>query len=303
MLYQNETFGISSYESFKKIADFNGLEIVNSEASRVIPAGLTRDNIKNHTDVLQGVLDSKARLVISFMFIPLLSSVLEVFYDLGARKGDIIILSSISTALVDIGFNDTVLYKRLEIGCPMIAFQSPVWVGEFGKSIYANLQSKYQATPSDLSCNYFDALYFLASSIDWMINRGLDYSDPHKLNIAIRGMKIHGCSGSLAIEKGSNDRAMEHMSIDSNKVVNGKLVNFHSGEYKPYSTKYLQFSIPLVYGDGGTEKPNDLRINYYECPFDESKIRKFEKGRGLVFGICFGMAVITAVITYFIWKK
>ncbi|CAG9315212.1 unnamed protein product [Blepharisma stoltei] len=305
ILYQNETWGISSYLALKEVADNAGLTIVNPNEYRAIPPGLTRDNIGNYSYVLQGILDSNARLVVEFMYDDLLGYTLEKFYDLGARNGDLIFFSAISAALIDIGAKDDAYrHKRLAIGCPMLVFQSPVWMGALGKSIYNNLKNDYQTTPSDLSCNFFDSAFLIANALDFMINRGQDYTDGYKLNYTIRNIKISGCSGTLAISQGSNDREMDSMSIDSNQVINNSLVVYHIGLYTPSNTRYLTFENPFFYDNQYTIiKPPDLRNQNGNCPFPDSKIRTFYDGRYLVFGICFSIAFVTSIITFYIWKK
>ncbi|CAG9315213.1 unnamed protein product [Blepharisma stoltei] len=302
VLYQNETWGTSSYLALKEVADDAGLTIVYTA---VIPPGLNRDGIGNYSYVLQGILDSNARLVVEFMYDDLLGYTLEKFYDLGARNGDLIFFSAISAALIDIGAkNDTYRYKRLAIGCPMLVFQSPVWMGTLGKSIYNNLKNDYQTTPSDLSCNFFDSAFLIANALDFMINRGQDYTDGYKLNYTIRNIKITGCSGTLAISQGSNDREMDSMSIDSNQIINNNLVVYHIGLYSPYSTQYLSISQPFYYDNQNTTiKPSDLRNQNGNCPFPDSEIRTFYDGRYLVFGICFSIALVTSIITFYIWKR
>ncbi|CAG9335816.1 unnamed protein product [Blepharisma stoltei] len=163
VLYQNESRGISTSLAFQQAIEENGeIKIVKSA---IIPPSLTRDQIGDYSYILQEILDTNVRLIIVFMHDDLFGVVLEKFYDLGVRNGDLIFFSIVAAAVTDIGAkNDTYRYKRIEIGCPMIIFQMPAWVGAFGEKIYNGLINDYKTVPPGLSCNYFDATFLIASS-------------------------------------------------------------------------------------------------------------------------------------------
>ncbi|CAG9331229.1 unnamed protein product [Blepharisma stoltei] len=304
ILYGNETYGIGCYQWFKQVAEQNGLNILNPEETRAIPPELTREQSADYIDVIKGIYNSNARLVVIFLYSgTTFGYILEHFYDLGARKGDIVFATSSGGIMIEMGFSDQYLYKRYEVGVPMMTFQGSVWVGEFGKSLYAKLKTKYGAIPSDYQCNFFDSTYLLANALDSMINRGQDYTDPYKLNETIRSIKIVGCMGVTSIAHGSNDNEFTTITIDSNQVINGTLSIYHIGLFNPYSAKLLTISQPFIYGDNSIFKPTDLRNEDSDCPFPSSKVVTFTKGRAVVFCICFAIALITAVITYYIWRR
>ncbi|CAG9332938.1 unnamed protein product [Blepharisma stoltei] len=75
------------------------------------------------------------------------------------------------------------------------------------------------------------------------------------------------------------------------------------GQFKPYSIQLIRIQEPLVYTDGSAIKPPDLRNTNYKCPFPNRLVKTFTKGRALVFGICFGVALVSLFITIYIWKR
>ncbi|CAG9319095.1 unnamed protein product [Blepharisma stoltei] len=305
ILYQNDTWGRSGYYYFKVGTSSHDINLVNPEDSRAIPAGLDRPGIKNYTKIIQGVIDSQARLVIFIIQIPLVLYVLEVFYDLGLRKGDIFIFTAVPDTLANILTNDDFLYKRLEIGVPMMTFLGEQWVGNFGQSLYSQMRQKYSNTaPSSYACHYFDIIYLIGHALDFMINRGQDYTNPYKLEKVIRITQFVGCSGSVELEKDNNDRFFSTLDVIANKIdVNGSVVKYLVGEVKPVSTKILHIINPLIYPDGTAIKPADLRNQDSECPFPDKEIKSFTNGKILVFCICFTVALISMVITFIIWKR
>ncbi|CAG9335129.1 unnamed protein product [Blepharisma stoltei] len=83
----------------------------------------------------------------------------------------------------------------------------PVWVGEIGQKIYNEYWEKYNITPEFDSCLYFDGVH-IATVLDYIINRGQDYTDPLKLMSTIRVAKSNGCTGPISIDPESNDRLL-----------------------------------------------------------------------------------------------
>ncbi|CAG9319128.1 unnamed protein product [Blepharisma stoltei] len=305
ILYQNDSWGQNGYYFLNLGANTHNLILVNPDNTRAIPIGLDRNTIKNHSDILQGVIDSNARLVILLVQVPLVQYVIEAFYDLGLRRGDILIFVSVPDILSNILTTDDYLYKRLEIGVPMMTFFGQQWVGKLGEGAYSKILQLYNNTaPSSFACHYFDIIYLIGHALDFMINRGQDYTNPYKLESVIRNTQFIGCSGSVIIEKGSNDRFVSVLSVQADKFdINGNVVKYFIGELKPYSTQMLQISTPLIYPDGTTIKPADLRNQNTDCPFPDSEIKTFVKGKILVFCICFAITLISIIITFIIWKR
>ncbi|CAG9319136.1 unnamed protein product [Blepharisma stoltei] len=305
ILYENSSWGIASYSITQNTAKSVGLEIINSEKLRAIPPSLDRNSIKNHTDAFQGVIDSQARLFIMVFQCPMCNYALETFYDLGMRKGDIIIFTVTPDPLTYISINDTSLQKRLEIGHSMIRLITPSWLGDIGQDALKRIWAMYNIAPNTFGCNYYDGAYLVANALDFMINRGQDYTNPYKLMQALRVQRFASCTGYVQIEQNSNDRIFDLYQFEVANVnqaqgtANISLV----GTLKPFSTQLLYFEKPLIYPDGTTIKPPDLRVTDGKCPFPENKIQTFAKGRILLFGICFTMALIAGIITFLIRKK
>ncbi|CAG9319094.1 unnamed protein product [Blepharisma stoltei] len=303
LLSHNDSWGSQRIYYLSMGARLTHLEIINPENTWTIPPNLDREGLKNYTHIIQGIINSQARLLIYSIQYPMSNYVLEMFYDLGLRKGDLVMFSVLPDTLISIGNNDTYRHKRVEIGIPMIDLQLQNWVGEVGRDVKNRIISTYKEPPNGYSCNYADGAYLIAYALDYMINRGQDYNDPFKLEATIRNQQFYGCTGRVSIEKGSNDRATDALDIGVNKLnPDGTLSIQLIGSYKPYSTQVLKYTTPMIYAGGTTIKPNDLRDENSKCPFSTRLVKTFVKGRELLFGICFGIVLITIVITVFIWK-
>ncbi|CAG9331452.1 unnamed protein product [Blepharisma stoltei] len=302
LIYQNDSIGIAVEYYVRLAAEKQNLKIVNK--LQVIPAVLTRETIKNWYSVYQEIIDLNVRLVVLGLASPLGEYSAEVFYDLGLRKGDVFLFSANPIFITSVAAKDDYTYKRVEVGVPsMIAFQS-LYVGKKGKQVHDDLYSIYKTEPTSYACLYYDAVYLIAASLDWTINRGNDYTDPYTVQSAIRTVKFVGCTGSMYIQNEGNDRLFSSLTIQSNSYNETTGLSVYAvGYLTPSGSKILTISTPMIYADGTTNKPTDFRVTRTNCPFDDKLKQTFYKGRALVFGICFFIAAITAVITFIIWKK
>lgn len=75
------------------------------------------------------------------------------------------------------------------------------------------------------------------------------------------------------------------------------------GIYDALGAVLFTFNEPIIWGDGTTDIPTDSLSVSYDCPFPDDEEETFEKGRILSFGVCFGLAIVVAGITFFIWHR
>ncbi|CAG9319164.1 unnamed protein product [Blepharisma stoltei] len=304
-LYEYDTWGIGVYQALNSSMQSVGIDIINSENSRHIPGNLDRNGVKNYTSVLQTIIDTQVRLIVLMIQCPMCNYVIEAFYDMGLRRGDIVILAGSQDILASIATNDTYLYKRVELAMSMTRLSVPYWVGTIGEKAKNDISVKYSvATPNSFGCYYYDSFYLIAHAMDFMINRGYDYTDPYQLMLTIRNTKFTGCSGLISIGKGTNDRNFEYFYIEQTKVDGQGIPYIHLvGKLWPFGTQLISYVDTFLYPDETPIKPTDLRNANEKCPFPSKDVKTFVKGRMLVFGICFTVGLVTVIITFFIWKK
>ncbi|CAG9325865.1 unnamed protein product [Blepharisma stoltei] len=303
IIYQNISNGISVNHYVSQTAAKQNIKILNSQ--RVIPASTNREQLRNWTKPFQEVIDLHVRFVFLVLNAPLCNYALELFYDLGIRKGDIFIFSFYSDQINSIANDDDYRYKRLEIGIPLMIALPTNFVGNKGKQIYDELYTEYNKTePGPYSCPYYDAAYLIGNALEWTISKGADYSDPVILQKSIRDIKFIGCTGTVYIQKGSNDRLPSSITVQANSYSPETGITVYTvGYLRPYSSTVLTIIHPIIYSDGTINKPTDFRVTRTDCPFDNKLKRVFPKGRALVFGICFFVALVTAIATFIIWRK
>ncbi|CAG9319389.1 unnamed protein product [Blepharisma stoltei] len=260
VLYSKDTSNKSAYAALiENIKEF-GLEILNAESLRGIPDNLNRTTIKHYTSSFQAVIDTQARVLVLLFMLPEIYYALEELYDLGLRKGDLVIFVTGPLFLTMTQYDFIYTCKLEETEVQMIAISGQSWVGKVGQFAYSKIESLYGAAPYQYACNYYDAAYYIAVALDYMINQGLDYYDPYQLNLTLRAQRFTGCTGKFSVDKDSNNRIMENFDISVNKidVTSGNVTAYKAGEFHPYSSIMLTIDVPILYGDGSTIKPEEL---------------------------------------------
>ncbi|CAG9334733.1 unnamed protein product [Blepharisma stoltei] len=304
-LYSDDVSGKSAYSALIGNAEQYNIEILNSENSRVVPADLNRTNIKNYSDLLQTIIDTQARLLVLLLLPPVLYYAIEELYDMGLRKGDLVILVQSQEMITLIQYDFLYEYKVKETAVPMMAVSGRNWVGKVGEFAYTEIVSRYNGVPFANTCSGYDAAYLIGIALEYTINQGYDYNDPYQINSAIRVQKFAGCTGIVSINKNSNDRVMDAFDIMVGKIDknSGSMISYKMGEFRPFGSTLLAINAPFIYGDGSTVKPDDLRNQNNKCPFPDKLVRTFAKGRILIFSICFMFALVSFIATAFIWKN
>ncbi|CAG9321867.1 unnamed protein product [Blepharisma stoltei] len=309
VLYQNDTFGNNWYNSFVEGAKLQNLKIMNDKHLRSLPAGY--DSLASYQYVLDEVITSNARLVILVLEAHLSIEVITMFYSMGMRKGDLLFyfaMDDVMTSLYSATYTYGNLAERIELGVPAVRMHQEEYIGTVGDWVEAKIISLYGGKPrlsNYLACNFYDAVTLIAQALDWMVNNGLNYKDPGALMKIIRFVSFIGCSGSVKINEGTNDRLTHSMVFQSSMIDpdTGNITIYDSIIYSPWSANMIATVRPLLYAGNTTEKPSDERVVIVDCPFPSSKVRTFVKGRILVFCLCFFIAFITAILTFIIWKK
>ncbi|CAG9329489.1 unnamed protein product [Blepharisma stoltei] len=309
LIYQQSSFSIEFVTAFLTEAEKYKINILNDPASRSFPTATYYATLKaNYSHIFQEAINCNARLIVYAVPINAAPDGIKVFHDLGMRNGDLLIYYA-NPGTISSMFTSSALYldESKEAGTPSIAFEQPGYTGETGEMVADLLEKRYNIAKSDnlvQPCAYYDSLLLGALAIDFMINRGQDYTNATKLMTAIRKQSFRGCSGKVQIEDGMNNRVVD-LIILQNAVLNkntGNVTIIDSAYIKPLGTTLLQIIKPLVYPDN-TTTVSLLRIVNGNCPFPDDKVRTFTKGRYLIFGISITVGISTAIITFYIWEK
>ena len=248
-----------------------GLNILNQGANEFFPINYTRDDFEKYKSIFHFIKDSKCRILI------LLSvnsgPILEGFYDIGFRKGDLIIIGNINLFFnLHEEIEKEYINKRKEIFEGSLLFNSIEYEGEKGKKLENELRSKYKNVNN--MCLTYDAFYVVSNSIDFLLSKGENYEDTHLLMNAMRTQKFLGCSGNVFFINGENSRNRAWLSTVQ------YLTNSSTREYylKDLLSQNIYSAIAVVkhsepiWSTGESIVPSNYRIDL-KCIKEENRIK------------------------------
>jgi ABC-type branched-subunit amino acid transport system substrate-binding protein len=92
VIYQDEVWSKGVYQTFLSEADRLGIEILNEESIRMVPYTAKDILLDDYTHSFQELINSGAKIVILIVYGHLPGTTLEILYDLGVRRGDMIFM-------------------------------------------------------------------------------------------------------------------------------------------------------------------------------------------------------------------
>ncbi|CAG9309795.1 unnamed protein product [Blepharisma stoltei] len=295
---------IESYKYFlAKIEQFN-MEIVNNPDQRMIESYYTVDKYSEWENWFKSIISLKARLFIIFFAPPYWFNVVESFYDAGLRIGDSIFLFNAKVVYSMIWEkNPKQLNKLIEILYGTVIINQAEWIGDFGKTMKRDYIITYGKS-TDFRCLAFDAAMLLLNGIEFTIKQGKNVMNYEIMNSSLRKQKFLGCSGTVSIEQGSNQRSLPTIGIYNIKWNNSaqSLYEDFVGKYDASSVQLITLYSSIIWYDNTTIIPTDLIIYENGCPFPEKLIFRSEKGAGILYLISGSLIIITAIEALFIWK-
>ncbi|CAG9323415.1 unnamed protein product [Blepharisma stoltei] len=295
LLYLDTNWGLSFKNQFVSQAEKYNLEILNK--NQAVPSGY------NGTDksFIQEIVDLKSRYVIIEVSNTEIFSVLNAFYDLGMRKGDLYFIfgeGSFRASEANILHQDS--YKsitELVEGSLYVTFLS--YYGVFGKQIYNDFLQEFGFT-YDYMCLFYDATYLGAYAIDSMISRGFNLNSSG-IEEWVRKVQFTGCSGNVQISKSGNDRSTVKVGTYNLIKNNSEWQLVLTGIYDP--TKVVVFEMIegiSWYSDNKGILPSEIIGADLSCPFKSDEVRSFLYGY-LILLIIGGIFLIFDL--FFIYKS
>lgn len=306
VLYGDDSFGLGLYAAFKTFSQYSHIEIINNATLRQIPSYASKETYRrNYTAHLSELFRCNARIVIIFLLDPAPQYLLELLFDLGARRGDFIITGPwISPYYFTTGSPNNVM-KRREVLEGTVGVSPAGYIGDIGKELRRTIEAAYSIEPHVFMCLYYDSVLALAYALDACIQLGLDYEKPAQLMKVLRETRFHGCSGFVSWLSGSNDRTYVDYSFASvvRDPVSGNFSFKTVGLYSPTSLLLFNFTDSFTFADGGSVPPPDLRITHGKCPFEEKLVKSFPPGENVMIGVCMGIVGITMVFSAVLFTK
>ena len=161
-------------ENMKKL----GVKLLNPPEFRYLPKNYTRNDFENFKHIFKYVKDSLCRIILILFEDP--GYFLEGLYDIGLRKGEVLIISNINSYFTLMGDEEErFMSKRKEIFSGALIGNPTEFEGEFGSLIEQQLKNKY--SPVINMCLTFDGFLAISNSINYLLSKGEDYEDKELL--------------------------------------------------------------------------------------------------------------------------
>lgn len=295
-------------ESLQLLLPQSGIKILNSPEYQVIASHIStmEEARANFTESFQHIINTRGRVVI-VITMTVSSFVPAMFYDLGMRGGDLIIIGrEWITAQVLLDLNTTEFLWAAEVMRGSLQFSPDFLVGEIGNSFQEKYRQRLGYLPDSFSCQYYDAALAVGYALEWLLETGKDFLNPDAMMKAIKGSRFSGCTGRVYFEDTSNDRQSMRFALDT-LVPNGTAQPFMQriGVYDPTGMVLLSIDPTYVWADGSTLVPSTFRGSSLGCPFEDRLIHNFDKGRQVFIGAGVGMASLTFSfnIFHYFWQR
>ncbi|CAG9309829.1 unnamed protein product [Blepharisma stoltei] len=253
-----------------------------------------------------GLLKYETRPIILAVTPPSIFYYTEDLYNVGIRRGDLIIMIPSKTAFLYTTMPiKPMLDKMSELLYGGITTCEAEWIGEFGKNQLKGFKKAYPYINDDFRCFSVDSGWLILNALKFTIDQGEDIYDPYVFNTRLRQQRFLGCSGIVSISSQSNDRNSAPIGIYNFRYdsVNDILYEIMISSYDQGSLQLFTIYENMNWYDNTTNTPSDIVKSENGCPFKDSQIEYSVKGAGMFYGIAFRITINTMFLTFYIWKR
>ena len=285
-----------------QILSLFGLNIINPENLRFLPANYTRDDFHSYREIFIFAKKSKCRFFV--IYCKDTGIILEGLYDAGLRKGDFITYWNPSDIEGMINEKNPVyLKKRLELIQGGLIMGYKEWEGGLGIMLKEELSRLYSNV--NFMCLTYDAFLLIKNSIEDLVSIGEDFEDPYILMTAMRKQRMIGCVGNIYFNNDYNTRVSAKILLrqivlnDQNDGID--VIDFIVLDR--YSTNTIMY-LNRANWVGDVVPTNYIELN--DCNFDEREVRSSKKGKAFktIFScILVGITLTFSLISYKLFKN
>ncbi|CAG9322972.1 unnamed protein product [Blepharisma stoltei] len=304
VLYADDAYDTGIYNTFVEQSESKKIKILNDEKYRKIPFSYNSTQLEDYRLNFQNAIDQNCNIFFIFVAEPIYFFVLESMYDLGVRRGDAIFLISCLSGS-DFLYITPILnvQKTSELLNGILFLFFSEWVGDFGQNLQKEFNLAYPGYGDRVRCLHYDAVWAIWDAVNMLINNGANYEDNTALNWALRNVKFKGCSGTVKIEAGSNDRILNTYSLYNvyydNSTNKWKTVDI--GSFAPFTETYFKLYRKIVWPKGNVA-PKDMKSSL-DCPFRKINIQVSTGSRLITMGICIFISVVSISFAVLMWRK
>ncbi|OMJ68141.1 hypothetical protein SteCoe_34492 [Stentor coeruleus] len=259
----------TEYNYVVKYSALAGVNIVNDKNKRILPQNYTRADFEKYKGHFQALKDTNCRVVA--IFASDRGLIWEGLYDVGLRRGDIILIGESAIFSFLSGVEDEYLKKREALADGALVYKYREWIGDLGEKLKSEISSLFPEI--SYMCMTYDTVSTVKESIIYILNKGEDYEDPEILKKAMRNIKFTGCLGTVFFDRDSNSRANAQFTIQQlrKSAYNNSWIITDVAYLDKFSSNIItsigEFSWPTSESTPSNFRPHN------SCPFDEYLIQ------------------------------
>ncbi|CAG9309838.1 unnamed protein product [Blepharisma stoltei] len=282
LLYEKMYDSLAAYQYFLSLISFSNINIVNKEEERVFS--------QDDNELIKNIISYKERVYVLLLRPQSELQAMTEIYGAGLRSSEAIFLMYSNIMYEISGISEK---TKIPMVNSILNINQEEWVGNLGKILKQSI-IKYTDSNLEFRCFSFDAAMLLFHGIKYTINHGQNFENSTILNKNLRQQKFIGCSGTVSIGSGNNDRPEAMIGIYKIKWndTSERFYEYQIGQYNFASAKLIAFY----------ENVPDLMQKIGDCPFDEDLVKYSYKGAGILYGVSLGLIVTTFIIGLYIWK-
>ena len=295
----NRGLGGPIYTSMVALQQTYGFTIVNDETLRLLPEVFTTEDTLQLDPSLQNIIDIGSNIVFIACVNPSTFLILERFYDLGVRRGDLTFIYFVYNMAEAIYQGNTT--KRAELMHGSFYIYTIAWVGDYGESIRNEFLQTYNN--SWMRGFYIDATYVAANTASFLLSQGRSYENKTEFITAQRNTRMQGASGIISFDSSSNDRNLYLFGLFNmyQDPITEEWITDQIGMIAPIGTVYFTLVKQPVWPAGSL--PLDMKMNYSNCPFRQDQIIASPIGVDIEAGVAIAVLALVIALTIYVFKN
>jgi hypothetical protein len=300
-LYYDPSFGDIGYNIFLEYFRQTGTQIVNPESTIKID----ETDPEYFKTQAQFIKDSELRPILMLVDHEQFNKFHLQFEEVGLKDEDMVIIASMNNCFDILNYLDDkedvifLKYIRSYVFSDLASF-----LGDFAGKFEERIKDNF-GTPTLHDCFSYDLGILAVKTLDFMVQRGLDFYDWEATMFAARGIRFIGCSGRIQFSKEDNNRSSLDYDHTQCRVKEGKVEETKILRTSTAGQSYFTYT-DFEWFDNTSTIPEQSRLNEADCPFPEEYRQDSDESIDLTIALNWavvGLCVVMNVATYFIIVK
>lgn len=289
---------------FLHLLGTSNVTIVTPAAYQVVVSASSLEQARaNYTASFQHLIASRCRIVLllstdNYQYVPV------VLYEMGIRKGDLVIISRDLHVEIATGLSYQESVSIAEVFHTSLQLQPTSFTGAIGQSVFQAVSQRLSMSPSTYACYYYDSAYTIAQALAWLLHSGKDFHNSTAMMSALRGVRFVGCTGFVYFDSYSNNRQNMRFMVETTRYNESKgLFSETIGMFDPVGITLLAFNEGFKWSDGSANLPSNMRESTLNCPFEDRFLQTFQPGLAVFIAISTGIWALTVGVAVAVYRR